>query len=259
VQTWSLYLALGSGKARLDDAIYVPPLWQGEAPMRCLAHGNYEFGMCDCGVSGGKGKDVAKKQLDMQNAMQQKAFDTQQKQFAQMSSAFSPYTSGAGMGYDPQQLALMRSQALATNARTFNSAGQQVRSALAARGSGAGNLPVGGDYTRGIAGLMGAKASDISGQLSNINLQNAQQALANRFNAGQLLSGNAAALTGAQGVAGSAGASALGDYIQAANTGFGSSFMNALGAGLGGLPSTFLGGGLGKITGGWGGATPSRG
>jgi hypothetical protein len=212
--------------------------------MRCLAHGNRELGMCECGVSGGKTSGDAARQRKDELNMQKQAFQTQMDMLAQQRQAFSKYQQG-NVGFDPMQLALMRSQALSGNAGAFNSAGQQVRSALAARGSGAGNLPVGGDYTRGIAGLMGAKAQDISGQLANINLQNAQQALANKFNAGNLLSGGMASTVGTQGVAGQGASSALNTQLQAANSGFLHTFTNAFGQALG----SGLGGG---ITGGLG-------
>lgn len=184
-------------------------------------------------VSGGKGKDVANDQRKQELAMQKQAFDAQQARLTQLQNAFQGYTSGQGQGFSPQMLTALNTQALNQNAGAFNSAGAQVRSALAARGSGVGNLPVGGDYVRGIAGLQGARASDLASQLNNIRLQNAQQALVNRFNAGNLLSGNAATLTGTQGVAGAGASSALDSYIKAANTGFLSSFTNAFGGALG--------------------------
>ena len=80
---------------------------------------------------------------------------------------------------------------------------------------------------------MGALASDLSQNLSNLRIANAQQALANRFNSGNLLSGNAATLTGTQGVAGQGASEALKTYIGARNTGFASSFANSFGGALG--------------------------
>lgn len=197
-------------------------------------------------VSGGKGKDTANDQRKQELAMQKQAFDAQQKQLADLKTAFSKYTT-QNIGFDPSQYAAMQSQAINQNSGAFNSAGNQVRSALLARGSGGGNLPVGGDYVRGMSGLMGAQASDLSGSMNNLRIQNAQQALTNRFNAGNLLSGNAATLTGTQGVAGAGASSALGDYIKAANTGFGASFMNSLGGGLGGGLASFATGGFGTL------------
>lgn len=193
-------------------------------------------------VSGGKGADVANQQRQQELNMQTQAFNTQQQQLSQLKQAFSPYLNGT-QGFDPAMLSSMTSQFLNNNNQSFNDAGAQVRSALAARGAGSGQLPVGGDYVRGIAGLQGAKASSQSQGLLGINVQNAMQALNNQFNAGNILSGNAATLTGTQGVAGSGASSALGSYIQAANTGFGSSFANAFGGALGaGLGAGVTGG-----------------
>lgn len=183
-------------------------------------------------VSGGKGGDVANSQRQQELQMQQQAFQQQMQQLSMLNGAFSKYLSG-NVGFSPQALAGMQSQFLNSNSSTFNQAGQQVREALAARGSGTGQLPTGGDYTRGIAGLMGAKAQSQSQGLLGLQVQNQQQALQNMFNAGNILSGNAATLTGTQGVAGNAASSALNSYINAVNApGFGTAFAGALGSGL---------------------------
>ena len=198
-----------------------------------------------------KGQGTADKQRKVELQMQQDAFKAQQSQLADLKKAFSPYTTGAGQGFDPSMLAAMNTGALNTNAQQFQSAGQNVRSALLARGSGGGNLPVGGDYVRGISSLMGARGADLSSQLNAIRLQNASQAITNRFNAGNLLSGNAATLTGTQGVAGAGASSALQSYIQASNQpGFLSSFGSALGKGLGGGLAGGITGGVGSAIGG---------
>jgi hypothetical protein len=202
-------------------------------------------------VSGGKGKDVANDQRQQELDMQQKANATQSALLAQMNKAYSPYLSGK-IGFDPALKASMTSQFLNNNSSTFNSAGQQVREALGARGSGTGQNPVGGDYARGLSSLLGARAQSQSQGLLGINTQNAQQALQNQFNAGNLLSGNAAILTGTQGVAGSGASSALGDYIKAANSGLAQSFVGAFGQGLGGGLGAGLTGGLGSAIGGFG-------
>ncbi len=196
-------------------------------------------------VSGGKGAGKADAQRQQELAMQQKAFDAQQARLTQLQNAFQPYTQGAGQGFAPDQLAAMQSQILNQNSSQFNSAGAGVRSALLARGGSGGNQPVGGDYTRGIAGLMGAQAQDRSQNLNSLRIANAQQALANRFNAGNLLSGNAATLTGTQGVAGAGASSALSDYIKAKNSGFMQSFASGLGSGLGGGLGNGISGGIG--------------
>lgn len=202
-------------------------------------------------VSGGKGKDVANDQRQQELDMQKQAFDTQQAQLNSLKSSFAPYLSGK-TGYDPALLSSMRSQFLNNNSSTFNQAGQQVREALGARGSGTGQNPVGGDYARGLSSLLGARAQSQSQGLLGINTQNAQQALQNQFNAGNLLSGNAAILTGTQGVAGSGASSALGDYIKAANSGLAQSFVGAFGQGLGGGLGAGVTGGLGSFFTGFG-------
>ena len=193
-----------------------------------------------------KGSDTANRQRQQELDMQTAAFNMQQQQLATLTKAFSPYLSGK-IGFQPEQLASMRSQFLNNNAQTFNQAGQQVRQALGARGEGQGNLPVGGTYAAGIAPLMAAQAGSQSQGLLGLNVQNALQALQNQFNTGNLLSGNAAILTGTQGVAGNAASSALNSYINAKNQGFGSAFMGTLGSALG----KGVGGGIGNALGGF--------
>jgi len=163
-----------------------------------------------------KGQAAASTQDASEMAMQKQAFTTQQAQLKQLQTSLQGYLSGT-QGYTPQAMSGMTSQFLNSNNATYNQAGQQVREALGARGSGTGALPAGGDYTRGIAGLMGAKAGAQSQGLLGLNVQNQQQALGNQFNAANVLSGNAATQTGTQGVAGSAASSALGSYIQGSN------------------------------------------
>ena len=207
-------------------------------------------------VSGGKGGEAAQTQMNAAEARNKQAFDAQQRQLAQLNSAFSKYTT-QNIGYDPQQLAAMQSQIQNQNTTQYNSAGQAVRNALLARGGAGGGQPVGGDYVRGISGLMGAQAADLSQNLNNLRIQNAQQALTNRFNAGSLLSGNAATLTGTQGVQAGQASSALNDYIKAKNSGFLSSFAQGFGGALGGGLGAGVTGGIGTAaskvgSGNWG-------
>lgn len=196
-----------------------------------------------------KATDTANSQRQQELQMQTQAFQTQQAQLASLQKALSPYLAGK-TGFDPAQLASMKSQFLNSNSSTFNQAGNQVREALGARGEGTGQNPVGGSYGGNIAQLLSARAGSQSQGLLGINVQNAQQALQNQFNAANVLSGNAATLTGTQGVAGSAASSALNSYITATNTGFTGSLENSLGGTLGkGLGLAAIGG-LGMATGG---------
>lgn len=105
---------------------------------------------------------------------------------------------------------------------------------------------MGGDYTRGMSGLFGSEAQSLAGGMNSIRMQNALQALNNKFQASNVLSGNAAALSSPISTFGSGASNALNQYMQAANSGFGASFMRgfggALGAGLGGLATGGIGG-----------------
>jgi len=198
-----------------------------------------------------KVQDDAKAQRQQELDMQTAAFKTQQSQLAMLNKQFSPYLAGK-TGYDPQLLASMRSQFLNQNSSTFNQAGNATRAALGARGEGTGSAPVGGTYGSGIANLMAAKAGSQAGGLMNINMQNAQQALQNQFNAGNILSGNAATLTGTQGVAGSGASSALQSQVTAAANSFGGSLASQLGKTVGGQGLSFTPGGCWIAAAVWG-------
>jgi hypothetical protein len=104
-------------------------------------------------------------------------------------------------------------------------------------------MPIGGDFARSLGSMQAARASTLAGGLRDINLQNAQQALQNRFNAANMFAGlggqNANMASGAYGREGQG----LDQRIRAGIAGksFGlSGFLNQLGSGLG----KGLGGGL---------------
>lgn len=198
------------------------------------------------GVSGGKGEGTSKQQLAQQNALQQKAFDLMQQQQQKVSDAVSGYLSG-NQGFDPQQLALLKSQFLNSNAAQYQQAGKNVRTALLRSGSADSSVPAGGDYVRGISGLEGAMASNASSGLANIDLQNLQQALNNKFNAASLINGQAAQLTSPISTFGAGANDALNQYVQASNSGFGAMLSKGLGAGLGMGIGSGLTGGFGNL------------
>ena len=180
-----------------------------------------------------KGASQADAQRQQELQMQTQAFNTQMQQLQQLQTQMAPYLTAQGQGYTPEQYSSMQSQFLNQNAQQYQNAGQAVRQALLARGGGAGDMPVSGDYTRGISSLMGAAASSQAQGLLGLQQQNAAQALQNKFNAAGLMSGNAQILGQTQGVAGSGASSALQSYVQAANQGLMQQFMSGLGSGLG--------------------------
>jgi len=196
-------------------------------------------------MSGG-GTGTSKDQLKLNNQLQQQALDQQKAIRDQIMGSIGKYLSG-NIGFDPQQLAIMQSQFLNQNTNNFNQAGSAVRSALASRGAGGGDIPVGGDFVRGIASLEGAKANSQAQGILGTNIQNAQQGIQNQFNAANIASGQTAQLGNDVGVFGQGANNALDEYVKAANSGFGAQFMQNLGG--------TLGQGIGKIaTGGFGGA-----
>lgn len=209
-------------------------------------------------VSGGKGSGEAKKQLDLQNQLTQKAFDLMQARQNEVESGVGKYLSG-NIGFDPQQLAEMRAQFLNQNALNYNQGAKNVMTALARRGSVSSDQPVGGDYTRGIASLEGAAASDRASGLANIDLANLQQALTNKFNAASLINGQAAQLTSPISSFNSGASNALNQYVYAANQGFGNAFMKSFGGALGAGIGAGVTGGIGGMMPGGSGFFPAFG
>src|SRR5947208_1727121 len=144
-----------------------------------------------CGIfDHAKGDGRAAAQLDLQNKLTQQQLNRQNSFQDAATSAVKEFLSG-NKGFAPDQLAAMRSQFLNSNSQTFNNAGEQVRAYLQSKGANGGDLPAGGDTVRGIASLEGARAGSQSSGLLGIDVTNAQQALANLFNAANVFGGNA--------------------------------------------------------------------
>jgi hypothetical protein len=181
-----------------------------------------------CGADSG----VAQRQQKQELANQQESFDLMKQRQNQVSGSVSKYLSG-NVGFDPQQLALMKSMFLNQNAQQYQQAGQNVRTALLRSGSADSSVPAGGDYVRGIAGLQGGMANNATSGIANINMQNLSQMLTNQFNAANLINGQAAQLTNPIASFGQGASSALNSYITAANSGFGATLANSFGSQLG--------------------------
>lgn len=207
-----------------------------------------------------KGADTAKSQLDLQNQLQQQQLTQQKAIRDQIMGSVGKYLSGAGEGFDPQQLAIMQSQFLNQNSQNFNQAGGQVLSSLRARGVAGGDMAAGGDFTRGMEALQGARASSQSQGILGTNLANLQQALTNKFNAASVSAGQSAQLGSNIGTFGQGASSALSSYVTAANS---SPFMNmlgsALGAGIGAIGTAGIGSSLGGVSKALGGASKGLG
>src|ERR1017187_3377667 len=196
-----------------------------------------------------------KSQLDSQNALQQQQQASQDALLKQNNTALSPYLTG-NQGFTPEQMAALNSQALDQNALRYNQATQQTNQQLAARGEGLGNTPGSGVAATGYGNLQAAKAGDLADALRTVTLNNAQQGLANKFNAASVLSGNAQTYAGNVGTYGGGASNALNALTGAQANGFQAQFGKALGAGLGagtaGLATTAAGGFAGGALGGTG-------
>lgn len=208
-----------------------------------------------------KGEGTSKDQLNSQNKMQQDQLAQQAKirnailgtasiggGTAQLGSGVMKYLTGAGEGFDPQQLGIMQSQFLDQNAAAGKQAGQSVISQLAARGGAGGALPASGDFVRSLEGLQGQIATSQSQGILGTNLANLQQALANRFNAANVAGGQAAQVGNNIGIFGQGANNALNQYVSAANSGFGATLMRGLGSGLASAATGGIGASLGGLS-----------
>lgn len=219
-------------KAVYDMASWTLEQWEGY---------DYSGPLEEC-----KGEGKSKAHMDLENKRTDEAIAQQRAIRDQILNATKQYTTGAGEGYNPAQFASMISQFLNQNSANFNQAGSAVRSALASRGAGGGDLPVGGDFTRGISSLEGAKASSQSQGILGANISNLQQAINNRFNALNVQSGQAAQVGNNIGIFDQGAGNALNAYVRGANApGFGTAFRTAFGSALGKAVSGGIGASIG--------------
>ena len=140
---------------------------------------------------------------------------------------------GGDVGFNPQQLALMRTQALNQISKSYGGAKSNLAATMQARGMTGGNLPSGGDAVRGFEGLESAAADTRSSQLANIDLSNLSQALQNKWQALGMLQGQAGLQTPNISSFGSGANNALNTYSDSLTHGFGGQFMSNLGSSLG--------------------------
>jgi hypothetical protein len=199
-----------------------------------------------------KGDGVARDQLNLQNKLVQQQLAQQKAVMDKLDAAVGGDLAGKN-GFSPELLAALKSQFLNQNDSAYNSAGSNVRSALASRGFGTGELPEGGEFARNIAELEGSRAGSQSQGLLGVDIESARQAINNKYNAASVLSGNSAQLGSNVGTFNSGASNSLNQYVWAANQGFGNAFTTALGGSLGKTIGSGLGGGLSGILGGGGG------
>ena len=197
-------------------------------------------------------------QLNSQNQLQSQQQAAQNQLLQQNNTALSPYLTG-NQGFTPQQMAALNSQALDQNALQYNGATQQANAQLAARGEGMGNTPGSGIAATGYGNLQAAKAGDLADALRTVTLNNAQQGLANKFNAASVLSGNAQTYAGNVGTYGQGASSALNNLTQAQANTWQSQFGKAAGSALGGAAAGFTGGAANAAVGGLGTAVSNIG
>jgi hypothetical protein len=145
-----------------------------------------------CGASSSE-KQISQQQQDNLNTMSNEAsqaFGQSSQVFQQLSSAFSPVlAAGPGQsGFTPAELANLKSQAITNTGVATRNAQQAAGERGAAQGGGTTILPSGAQMGQNAA-IAEAGAQQTAGELSNINLQNAQLGQQNWMNAAGVLSG----------------------------------------------------------------------
>lgn len=198
------------------------------------------------------GTGTSKDQLATQNKLQADAIAQQKALRDQIMGSIGKYLSGPGEGFDPQQLAIMQSQFLNQNSANFNQAGSSVLASLRSRGVAGGDSAAGGDLTRSLEALQGARASSQSQGILGTNLANLQAALNNKFNAASVASGQSAQIGTDIGTFGQGASNALSNYVTASNSGFLSKLATGLGSGIGQAAVGFATGGISTALGGIG-------
>ena len=204
----------------------------------------------------GQNDQDQKKQLALQNSLQQQQLDKQNAIGTQLQTSLAPYLSSAGQGFAPGELSALYGSALDQNASRYNAATQQTNANLSARGEN-GLTPLSGVAATGYGNLQASKAGDLADALRTVTLNDAQQNTANRFNANSQLAGLGQTYAGNVGTFGSGASGALSNLTTAQQGGFFNNLSRGLGAGLGSGLSAGLTGGLGELTSSWG--TPKAG
>jgi hypothetical protein len=202
------------------------------------------------------GMAASQKQMDEQNRIAREQLQ-QQKKFSDPTFAAMVHFLTDEHGFSPEQASEMTSQFLDQQAQRFGEASRNASTNLRRRGSGEGDNPVGGDYTRGIAALQGMQAASTSAGLRDIKLEDLKQGLANKFNTASMFLGIAPSF-GNQAVGfGQNATTALGDYVKA-STPQPSPWLGVLGSALGAAGTAFTGAGTkaicyiaAKLYGGW--------
>lgn len=222
-------------------------------------------------VSGGCGADSDQKQISQQ---QQQNFQTLNNQagqvfgagsqvFKDLTSSFEPVLAAGEdqSGFSAAQLANLKSQAITNTGVATRNAQQAAGERGSAQGGGTTILPNGAQMGQNAA-IAEAGSNQTAGELSNINLQNAELGRQNWMNAAGVLSGapgvfNAA--TGAAGASTTAGSDAFNSAtgVNNANNAWVGDVAGVLGdaAGIGAKFINPLAGGGG----GGGGAVPGSG
>lgn len=182
---------------------------------------------------------AAEEQRQLNNRLMQEQLAMQRNILSQIQGGVGQFLTEEGQGFDDATLAALRGQAIEAVPAQFDDARKRLMVALTRKGGMGGNLPVSGDFLKGLGAFEAEQEKTKAGMLRDVTVQNALQKLQNRFNSANALLGVGAQFDPSQFTSGAA--SALGSRVNAANAadrpGFfgqlGGAFAGALGQGLG--------------------------
>lgn len=154
-----------------------------------------------------QGLDMQKQQFDQQMALMKESLARQYAWLDPIKAQMEPYLKGDAYGSADVKAA--QDAVMSDTIRGYDTAGGQVRAALLARGGD--NLPVGGDYARGISELESGLANATAAGRRQTTLDYKDRNMATRFNAASVLMGGGSQFGSNVGIgSGGAGAAASG-------------------------------------------------
>ena len=175
-----------------------------------------------------------------QLSMQRGALDTVQ-------GGVSQYLSPEGVGFNPEELAAMRGEAMEDVDTQFGGIESALKTMLARRGAAGGGVPISGDFLRGTGNLAADKVKLRAGLLRDVTVKNALLKLQNRFAAANSMLGVGSQYNPAPFLGGAQAALGTGANLAAQDQSFWESMQGGLAGGL----TRGIFGGLSKISKGW--------
>lgn len=210
---------------------------------------DYDGPVC---LAKGESKSAAKaaeEQRKLNNQLMQEQLAMQRNILNTVSGGVGQFLSPEGEGFDDATLAALRGQAIDSIPAQFEDARKRLALELTRKGGMGGNLPVSGDFLKGLGAFEAEREKTKAGMLRDVTIQDAIQKLQNRFNSANALLGVGAQFDPSQFTSGAA--NALSSRVLAARTadqpGFFGQLGNAFAGGLGQGLGEGVSAGIGKL------------